>query len=95
MVLRLVSRTNMRTRTVFGLAQGSRQHVLIDVITVDVVKVTIVKVISVVVMPEACVPASLGMVVVVIGMHPVFHGARLSKEDPYVNRRANSPSSRI
>ena len=58
---------------------------LIDVIAVFAVKVTIVKVISVVVMPKACVPASLYMVVVVIGMRSVFHGTRLSKPTRWVN----------
>ncbi|MBV8171649.1 MAG: hypothetical protein JO219_06945 [Candidatus Eremiobacteraeota bacterium] len=58
---------------------------LIDVIAVVAMKVTIVKVIRMVVVPKARVPASLYMVVVVIGMRSVFHGTRLSKPTRWVN----------
>ena len=66
---------------------------LIDVIAVVAVKVTIVKVIRMVVVPKARVPASLYMVVVVIGMRPVFHGTRLSKPYPLRQQHGNLPCS--
>ena len=68
---------------------------LIDVITVVAVKVTIVKVIRMIVVPKTRVPASLCMVVVVIGVRPVFHGTRLSKRNPLRQQRGNLPSSCI
>lgn len=76
-VINRMSRASVLWRAVVGVRRGDGKHVLIHMISMGMMQVTIVQVVYVPVMPDSDVPATGGMLVimvVMVGLITCCHG---------------------